>query len=95
MLFRSVRREGVYYGTMTFFYKFSQAITILFIGILLDVVRFNPNTAVQPEKTVIILGIFVTAAGFLVLLLAGLTYRKYDLNRQKIADIQEQIKARK
>ncbi len=86
-----IRLEGVYYGTMTFFYKFSQAITILFIGILLDVVRFDSNAAVQPESTVMILGVFVTVGGFLVLLLAGFNYLKYDLNRQKIADIQREI----
>ncbi|MHB1485024.1 MAG: MFS transporter [Saccharofermentanales bacterium] len=86
-----VRRSGVYYGTLTFFYKFSQAITVFLIGVLLDVVRFDPNAKVQPEKTVIILGIVITVVGFISLLLAGLTYMKYDLNRQKIADIQLQI----
>ncbi|MHB1454982.1 MAG: MFS transporter [Saccharofermentanales bacterium] len=89
-----VRLEGVYYGTLTFFYKFSQAFTIFLIGILLDLIRFDASAAVQPEKTVLTLGFTITGVGFLVLTLAAFTYMKYDLTRKKIADVQEQIDAR-
>ncbi len=91
---KGVRLEGVYYGTMTFFYKFSQAVTVFLVGILLDVVRFDASAAVQPERTVMILGVSATAGGFVVLFLAGLSYLGYDLNRKKIADIQAAIEAR-
>ena len=89
-----IRLEGVYYGSLTFFYKFSQAITIFILGIILDFVKFNSEAKVQPESTVMILGLTIAVGGIIVLSLAGLIYSKYDLNREKITEIQSQIAKR-
>jgi GPH family glycoside/pentoside/hexuronide:cation symporter len=89
-----VRLEGVYYGSLTFFYKFSQAITIFILGMILDFVKFNSEAKVQPESTVMILGLTIAVGGIIVLSLAGLIYSKYDLNREKITEIQSQIAKR-
>jgi glycoside/pentoside/hexuronide:cation symporter, GPH family len=88
------RLSGVYYGSMTFFYKFSQSLTVFLVGILLDVVRFDAKATVQPESTVTILGMTIAIGGFVVLVLAGVSYFQYGLNREKVAQIQEQIRRR-
>jgi glycoside/pentoside/hexuronide:cation symporter, GPH family len=89
-----IRTEGIFYGGLTLFYKFSQSIAIFLLGILLDVVGFDSALNYQPPKTVITLGFILsigTLAGFLF---SMLYYRKYDLNREKVAKIQQQIAIR-
>ena len=85
------RLSGVYYGSMTFFYKLSQSLTVFLVGILLDVVRFDAKAPVQPESTVTALGLTIAIGGFIVLTLAGVSYYQYGLNREKVAQIQKQI----
>jgi glycoside/pentoside/hexuronide:cation symporter, GPH family len=86
-----VRLEGVYYGNMTFFYKLSQSVVILFVGVLIDLVRFNPNASIQPSGTVMILGMTISAGSFLAFLLAFISYSMYDLNKEKVLSIQREI----
>ncbi len=85
------RHEGVYYGSLTFFYKFSQAITIFILGLILQLVKFNSEAKVQPDSTVLILGLTIAVGGIIALTLAGLMYLKYDLNKEKISEIQAMI----
>lgn len=90
-----VRSEGIYYGCLTLSYKLSQSIAIFMLGILLDVVRFDSSLPVQPESTVKILGVILPLGSAIVFIMAILSYIKYDLNKDKVLDIQEQIKIRK
>lgn len=86
-----VRMEGVYYGAMTFFYKLSQSIAIFIIGIMLDIINFDPDAAIQPRSTVMSLGVTLALGSFIVLVLAGISYYKYSLNKGKVTLIQNKI----
>jgi glycoside/pentoside/hexuronide:cation symporter, GPH family len=89
-----LRSEGVYYGTLTLFYKLSQSITLFLLGFILDIVRFDASLPVQSEGTVISLGFVLGIGSALSFLLAFATLRNYDLNRNKIELIQQQIAER-
>lgn len=89
-----VRLEGVYFGSLTFLYKLSQAITIFVLGLILDYVKFDSNAKVQPDSTVLILGLTIAIGGIITLSLAGYMYSKYNLNCTKINEVQSMIAKR-
>lgn len=86
------RMEGVYYGTLTLFYKFSQSIAIFMLGILLDIVKFDSSVDKQPESTILALGLTLSIGSIIVLSLAGISYSKYSLNKSSISKVQENIR---
>lgn len=91
----SKRMEGIFYGGLTFSYKSSQAIAIFILGIVLEFTGFNPDKAVQPEHTVIILGLILALGSTFVFILSGLAYNRYSLTKEKVELIQKQIYIKK
>ena len=89
------RREGIYYGCLTLFYKLSQSIAIFILGIFLDLVKFDSQAAVQPQGTVVSLGLILAVGSILSVLLAIMSYRKYSLNREGILLVQQQLESKK
>ncbi|MEG0773544.1 MFS transporter [Clostridium sp.] len=85
------RAEGSYYGCLTLFYKLSQSITLLLIGFILDLVKFDANLPLQAESTVIILGLLLSIGSGISFIAALLSLVKYNLNRSKVEDIQKKI----
>ena len=85
------RAEGSYYGCLTLLYKLSQSITLLIIGFILDLVKFNANLPHQAESTVIILGLLLSIGSGLSFIAAFLSLSGYDLNRSKVENIQKKI----
>jgi len=85
------RAEGSYYGCLQLFYKFSQSVTLLLIGFVLDLVKFDASLPLQAESTVIILGLLLSIGSGLSFIAAFLSLSGYDLNRLKIEDIQKKI----
>jgi glycoside/pentoside/hexuronide:cation symporter, GPH family len=85
------RAEGSYYGCLTLFYKLSQSITLLLIGFILDLVRFDANLPLQAESTIIILGLLLSIGSGISFIAALLSLIKYNLNRSKVEDIQKKI----
>ena len=85
------RAEGSYYGCLTLLYKLSQSITLLLIGFILDLVKFNANLPHQAESTVIILGLLLSIGSGLSLIAALSSLSGYDLNRSRVEDIQKKI----
>ena len=86
-----IRSEGTYYGCLTLFYKLSQSIAIFLLGLLLDIVKFDSSAAIQPDSTVITLGLILAVGSIIGFALAALTYLKYDLNRGKVDVIQRNL----
>ncbi len=82
---------GIYYGALTLFYKLSQAIAIFLLGIVLDLVHFDPEVMIQAESTVIILGLILSVGSLISFLFALLVYSRYSLNKGKIEEIHQQI----
>ncbi|TDT61286.1 MFS transporter [Fonticella tunisiensis] len=85
------RSEGTYYGCLTLLYKFTQSITLLLIGFLLDIVNFDASLLVQSEGTVVILGLILGIGSILSFAAAFMSLAGYKLNREKVEQIQMQI----
>jgi glycoside/pentoside/hexuronide:cation symporter, GPH family len=88
------RSEGTYYGCLTLFYKFSQSITLLLVGFVLDIIKFNSSLPVQSESTVITLGFILSITTSLSFVAAFLSIKKYSLDKSAVEDIQKQIAER-
>ena len=89
--YSGTRKEGVFYGCATFMYKLSQSLSVLFVGTLLDIIKFN-STTVQDSSVYLKLGL-ILPIGFLICFLLALYFvRKYTLNRQIVTEYQAHIK---
>lgn len=88
---RGYRFEGFYFGSLTLYYKLSQSIAIFFIGILLDLIRFNSALLSQSEFTLISLGLILGLGTMISFSLSYLSIRMYDLNKEKVIEIQSKI----
>jgi Na+/melibiose symporter-like transporter len=85
------RAEGSYYGCLTLFYKLSQSITLLLIGFVLDLVKFNAKLPIQNESTVVILGLMLSIGSGISFIAALVSISGYTLNKSAIEDIQKKI----
>ncbi|NCC77513.1 MAG: MFS transporter [Clostridia bacterium] len=85
------RAEGLYYGSLTLYYKASQAIAIFLIGILLDLIRFDASLPVQSDVTTLSLGLLLVVGSLLSFGLSYLSLRGYDLDEEKVQAIQARI----
>jgi glycoside/pentoside/hexuronide:cation symporter, GPH family len=88
---RGYRFEGFYFGSLTLYYKLSQSIAIFFIGILLDLIRFDSSLSIQSEFTLISLGLILSIWSMISFTLSYLSLRMYDLNKEKVIEIQHKI----
>lgn len=88
---RGYRFEGFYFGSLTLYYKLSQAIAIFFIGVLLDLIRFNSALLIQSEFTLISLGMILAIGSILSFVFSYLSLRMYPLNEEKVKKIQSDI----
>ena len=91
---KGIRLEGVYYGGLTFAYKTSQSLAILLLGVFLDLIGFDAAREYQPDITVILLGLMLALGGMCFIVLAFISYKNYDLDRQKISRVQDKIERR-
>ncbi len=89
-----LRREGIYYGCMTLGYKLSQSAAIFIMGLLLDIIKFDASLPVQSETTALSLGLILPIGSIISFALALFSYLKYDLDKEKIRDIQHGIISR-
>ncbi len=88
------RAEGSYYGCLTLFYKLSQSITLLLIGFVLDLVKFDASLPLQAENTVIILGLMLCIGSGLSFIAALVSIWGYNLNKFTVENIQNKIAER-
>lgn len=88
---RGYRFEGFYFGSLTLYYKLSQSIAIFLIGVLLDLIRFDSSLTLQSEFTLISLGLILAFGTMISFALSYLSLRMYDLNKDKILEIQSKI----
>lgn len=88
---RGQRFEGFYFGSLTLYYKLSQAVAIFVIGILLDLIRFDASLAQQSNFTLISLGLILGIGSIISFGFAYLSIRLYPLNKHKVLQIQTDI----
>ncbi|MDD5016560.1 MAG: MFS transporter [Eubacteriales bacterium] len=88
--FTGTRKEGVFYGCATFMYKVSQALSVLFVGALLDIIGFDSDL-MQTRSVYLKLGM-ILPVGFLVCFTLALFFaKKYTLDRESVAKYQENM----
>lgn len=88
---RGQRFEGFYFGSLTLYYKLSQAIAIFMIGVLLDLIRFDSALAQQSEFTLTSLGLILALGSILSFGFAFLSIRLYPLHKDRVLQIQADI----
>lgn len=87
------RQEGIFYSARTFFAKSTSAVGHLIGGVALDMIDFPTNGKVGeiPEETIFQLGMIYGPYAMIPGLASMFFYRRYKLNRNKLAEIQKAI----
>ena len=85
-------KTATYSGYMTFSYNVSNSIALLIIGVLLDLIKFNPKEPVQAMKVQNALGVIVILGCSISITLAILIFNKYKLTRTDI--LKEQLRSK-
>ncbi len=85
-------KSATYSGYMTFAYNIANSIALLVIGILLDLIKFDPKSPVQAQKVQSWLGIIVFGGCAICILIALLVLKRYNLKRSDI--LKEQLLAK-
>ena len=90
-----VRSEGLYFGGLTFAYKISQSLAIFLVGIILDLIGFNGDIAIQSQMTSYAMGLVVGIGTLFALLGARYFYHKYRLTRDEVEQVKAALEARR
>ena len=85
-------KSATYSGYMTFAYNIANSIALLVIGVLLDLIKFDPKSPVQAQKVQSLLGIIVFGGCAICILIALLVLKRYNLKRSDI--LKEQLLAK-
>ncbi len=88
---RGVRKEGAYFGCVTFMYKMAQAGAIFLIGIMIDVIGFDPKLPIQSETTQMYLGAILSVGVILSFLASAYSISKFPLSKEETLDIQQKL----
>lgn len=96
-LVSGARREGVFFGAISFIAKAAAGVGSLIAGVAIDISGLTPDMTPEtvPEETQAVLGF---ALAFVMVVLVGGSvglFRKYDISREKLDDIQMQLAARR
>jgi len=89
-----LRREGVFGAIFWWMVKFGFAIAGLLSGLIMALVRFTPDVAVQPESAIIGMRIFYSALPIAGTVGAMLVMWNYDLTEKKANEIRRELDAR-
>mgnify|MGYP002777213481 FL=1 len=87
------RIEGVYFGALTFAYKFSQAAALVLIGLALDLAGFDSSLAAQRNGTALALGLLLGLGASVSFGAAALTLRGYGLDEAAVKANRARIRA--
>ncbi len=85
-----VNNAGRYTGYYTFTYNFSNSIALLFIGLLLDMIKFDSSQPVQALSVQNGLGKIVFFGSAIALTTAIIIFSKYSIKRSDVLKVQIQ-----
>lgn len=83
-----INNAGRYTGYYTFTYNFSNSIALLFIGVLLDLVKFDSSQPIQALSVQTGLGRIVFLGSAISLTLAIIIFSRYSLKRSDVLKVQ-------
>jgi GPH family glycoside/pentoside/hexuronide:cation symporter len=89
-----LRREGVFGAIFWWMVKFGFAVAGLLSGLIMTIVRFSPDAAVQPEGAITGMRIFYSALPIAGTIGALLVMWTYDLSEKKATEIREVLEER-
>jgi GPH family glycoside/pentoside/hexuronide:cation symporter len=89
------RSEGVFGAIYWWMVKFGFAIAGLLSGLILTVVGFDQNVALQPQETLDSLKLAYILVPIIGTLIAMVVMLRYDLDEQKASDIRGELEARR
>lgn len=89
------RREGIFGAIYWWMVKFGLAIAGLLSGIIMSVVGFVPDAAVQPDGAITGLRIFYSVFPVIGTLVAMYVMRNYDLTEERANEIRAALEERK
>ena len=81
-------KSATYSGFMTLAYSISNSLSLLIIGVLLDLIKFNPREPVQPLRVQNLLGVIVFLGCALSIGISMFIFSKYKLTRSQILKAQ-------
>jgi GPH family glycoside/pentoside/hexuronide:cation symporter len=90
-----LRREGVFGAIFWWMVKFGFAIAGLLSGLILSIIGFDADAAVQTEGAIIGLRLFFSGLPMLGTLIAILVMRNYDLTEERALEISAELESRK
>ena len=76
--------SATYSGYMTLAYNVANSVALLVIGVLLDIIKFNPSSPVQAIKVQNALGVIVFGGCAICIAISMLILNKYSLKRSDI-----------
>lgn len=79
-----LNRAGIYSGFMTLAYNIANCIALFIVGVLLDLIKFNPSQPVQAMVVQNSLGIIVFAGCALSMIFAFFIFSKYSIKRSDV-----------
>ena len=80
--------SATYSGFMTVAYNIANSLALLFIGLLLDIIKFNPEEPVQPLSVQNGLGMIIFVGCSLSIAISILFFSRYNLKRTDILKAQ-------
>jgi Na+/melibiose symporter-like transporter len=87
------RIEGMYFGALTFTYKFSQAAALVLIGLALDLAGFDSSLPAQRGGTALALGLLLGLGASASFGMASLALKRYGLDEAAVAANRARIAA--
>lgn len=90
-----LRREGVFGAIYWWMVKFGFAIAGLLSGLILSLIGFNADAAVQTEESITGLRLFFSGLPILGTFIAILVMRNYDLTEERALEISAELERRK
>jgi len=89
------RREGVYSGVWTFVYKAGIGMAIAFVGLALNVIRFDAELPVQTDETLLGMRMLFGPIPALFLFAGAAAFFAYPISKSKHEEIRRIIQERK
>jgi len=80
-------KTATFSGYMTFAYNIANSLSLFVIGILLDLIKFNPKEPVQAMKVQNSLGVIVILGCSLAIIFSIIIFNKYKLTRSDILKV--------
>lgn len=96
--YHGIRREGAYYGIVSFVYKVASGVSIALIGLILGafgyVESIDGAIIAQPQSALIAIRITIGLLPGILFFISVLFGKKANLDRKRFNQIKEEIKAR-